>query len=60
MEKIEKRKSELENLMQEYSPAVRTAWAKIAQLEGDNSLRQNEKIAKIKDTIMQEVAKDDN
>ena len=58
MENIEKRKVELENLMQEYEPAVQRAWMQIAKLEGDNSLRANEKIAKIKDAIMQEVAND--
>ena len=44
--------------MQEYEPIVQRAWVQIAQLEGDNSLRQNEKIGKIKDIIMQEVAND--
>ncbi len=58
MENIEKRKAELESLMQEYEPIVQRAWVQIAQLEGDNSLRQNEKIGKIKDIIMQEVAND--
>lgn len=58
MENIEKRKAELERLMQEYEPSVQRAWVQIAQLEGDNSLRPNEKIGKIKDAIMQEVAND--
>ena len=44
--------------MEEYEPSVQRAWVQIAKLEGNNSLRSNEKIGKIKDVIMQEVAND--
>ena len=60
MKTIEQRKSELNAVMSEFGSAARQAWTKIAMLEGDKTLRPNEKIAKIKDIIMQEVAKNDN
>ncbi len=58
MENVKKRQEELQKLMEEYEPSVQRAWVQIAKLEGNNSLRSNEKIGKIKDVIMQEVAND--
>lgn len=60
MKTIEQRKSELNAVMSEFGISAQQAWTKIAMLEGDKTLRPNEKIAKIKDIIMQEVAKNDN
>jgi len=60
MKNIEQRKSELNAVMREFSVPAQQAWTKIAMLEGDKTLRPNEKITKIKDIIMQEVAKNDN
>ena len=60
MKTIEQRKSELNAVMSEFGVAAQQAWTKIAMLEGDKTLRPNEKIANIKDIIMQEVEKNDN
>lgn len=56
MGNVEKRKRELDNVMQEFDSSARNAWTKIAVLEGDKSMRASAKIAKIKDIIMQEVS----
>lgn len=60
MKTIEQRKTELNAVMNEFGISAQHAWTKIAMLEGDKTLRPSEKIAKIKDIIMQEVSKDDN
>lgn len=60
MKSIESRKTELDEVMKQFDNATQTAWTKIAKLEGDKTLRASEKIAKIKDIIMQEVVNNDN
>ena len=60
MKTIEQRKSELNAVMSEFGVAAQQAWTKIAMLEGDKTLRPNEKIAKIEYIIMHELAKNNN
>ncbi|MDD3013462.1 MAG: hypothetical protein PHC34_07135 [Candidatus Gastranaerophilales bacterium] len=60
MENIEKRKKEFDNLMQNYNKTVGKIWVQISEIEKNNTLKPNEKEAKIKDTIMKGVSNYDN